>query len=231
MKLALDSDFRDYYDHWFDYFSVGGKPEQTLRRQSRQGLPKRDQFTLLEECGFTVPLHGHVFEVAPNVTTPWLVVYDDEMAHCGEGKALWHRTKASLEVPNQYCSVFIPSTEDPVVHAVSMRLLAIGDRLWWLKYESNGWMSNHADNVDVTVIGETLSREQYALEESFEFGHLGEYPLFAIDFVKAKDGRLMAIDFNSAPGLKGTGMENLMPSKGVVEAIKSYLTAHHPSAS
>lgn len=223
MELALDSDFRDYYDHWFDLVGVEATGA-VLKRQTRQGLSKREQFTLFEKIGFRVPLHGCVSDVAPKAIPSWLVVYYDEMAHCGEGKRLWRRPDFALEyVPNLYCSVFVPSTDEPASHAISKRLLAVGNRMWWLRYESNNWMSNHAENVEVAVVGEALPRQQYAAEAGLDFSHLSEYPLFAIDFVEAKDGQMMAIDFNSAPGLKGTGMEDVLPSKEVVDSIRAYL--------
>lgn len=193
---------------------------------TQQGYAKRDQFTLLEECGFITPLHGLVMDVWKVVRNPWLVVYDDELKHCGEGKTLWPRTKAALEIPSKYCSIFIPTTDDPLVHSVSRRLLAVGERMWWLRYESDDWMSNHAENVDVSVVGETLPRDRYELEGDHDFTYLKDYPLFAIDFVETPDGRLMAIDFNSAPGLKSTGMEDILPAKEVVDLIKSFMSAN-----
>lgn len=221
MKVGVNSDFRDYYDHWFD-----PSPWNCIvQRQTKQGLNKRDQFALLEQIGFAVPLHGIAKDIVGKSNNDRLVVYEDESLHCGEGKLLCSTQAASTLHDDKYASIFIPTTEHPEDHAVSRRLLGIGDRLFWLRYESFGsWQSNHAHNVRVVVQSETLSRDAYAAEGELNFSLLKPYPLFAIDFVESLQHQtLMAIDFNSAPGLKGTGMEDVISAQDVVRAIRSFL--------
>jgi hypothetical protein len=225
MKIGLESDFRDFYDHWFDKAPV----DYLLRRNTRpnDGISKRDQFELLENAGFSVPIHGWVHDIWSRTSKDYLVVYDDEFAHCGEGKTLWHRTKAAMEATGKYCSIFIPTTNDPVTQSESIRLLAIGDRLFWLTYKSDGWMSNHAENIEVKVNSETLGRRSFAIEGEHDFDFLNRYPLFAIDFVKPLSSNLiMAIDFNTSPGLKGTGIEDVLPAKEVHKLIADFVVIH-----
>lgn len=222
MKIGLDSDFRDFYDHWFDL----PPHNYVLKRIARpkKGISKRNQFELLEQAGFTTPLHGLVRDVWAKTRNDYLVVYDDEFAHCGKGKILAHRTKAAMQASDKYCSVFIPTTPEPTLEAESSRLLAIGNRLFWLKYRSNDWMSNHAEIVDISVTGETLNRDAFSVEGGHDFDFLNRYPLFAIDFVQSlHSGRLLAVDFNSAPGLKGTGMEDFVSPAKVVELISEFV--------
>ena len=45
-------------------------------------------------------------------------------------------------------------------------------------------------------------------------------PLFAIDFVVGQE--LYAIDFNVAPGIRGSGVEKLLTAKEVVESIEAF---------
>lgn len=85
-------------------------------------------------------------------------------------------------------------------------------------------MSNHASEVSVSVMGETLNRQNYALEGEHDFDFLDRYPLFAIDFVESLSHKqLMAIDFNTAPGMKGTGMEDIISTEQVVKLIREFV--------
>lgn len=225
MKIGLESDFRDFYDHWFDKEPV----DYVLRRNTKpdDGISKRNQFELLEHAGFSVPVHGYVQDIWSRTSKDYLVVYDDEFAHCGEGKTLWRKTKAAMEAPRKYCSVFIETTNDPLVRSESKRLLAIGDCMFWLTYKSNGWMSNHAEDIEVSVNGETLRRQSYEREGEHDFDFLNRYPLFAIDFVKSLSSNLlMAIDFNTSPGLKGTGIEDVLSAKEVHKLITDFVIIH-----
>lgn len=219
IRIELRSDFRDFYDHWFD----APPCDIFLDRMMTGGLSKREQFQLLERIGFTTPLNGIVEEVWDK-SANHLVVYTNEQSHCGEGKELYHKSQAVAFVPKLYCSIFIPTTEDPQERAVSRRLLAIGDRMWWLRYESEGrWQSNNAPTTSISVVSETLNRRNYALEGEHDFAPLAAYPLFAVDFVESLvNGQLLAIDFNSAPGLKNTGIEEYVSAVEVVGLLAEF---------
>lgn len=97
--------------------------------------------------------------------------------------------------------------------------------MWWLSYESKGsWQSNHAEEVEVKVLSETLNRDAYAREGEHDFSLLESYPIFAIDFVYSLARRqLMAIDFNSAPGLKHTGMDQILGAKACFDLIHEFV--------
>lgn len=229
MKIGLWSDFSDYYDHWFDYYGnpsqLAKKVNYVLSRQSSDGMPKREQFALLDRAGFAVPAHGTIEQLYEYTEQEYFVGYDDELAHRGEGKFFAQRDYAKEHFPHAYGSIFIPTTDEPNEHAISRRLLAVGDRLWWLKYEAHGsWQSNHAPEVEVSVVSETLPRKSYALEGEHDFSELRRYPMFAIDFVESLETKqLLAIDFNSAPGLKGTGMDSILNGREVVKLLAEYV--------
>lgn len=217
--MRLESDFRDYYDHWFD--STG---DRVFQRMSRTDMSKRQQFELLSRVGFAVPRYGVVRDPVMRLAGEWLVVYKDEFAHCGEGKILCQNSLARFEYPNLLASKFIPTTEDYLLQSASRRILVVGDRVFWLKYVSDGWMSNHAKNVEVHVINELPSRENFAKRHKLDFLTLKNYPLFAIDLVSHFETKeVFAIDFNSAPGLKWTGIEEHMTAKECFEAIARYV--------
>ncbi len=225
MKIQLTSDFSDFYDHWF--CGAYEKPNRTFDRASRTTMSKRQQFQLLQEMGFNVPSHGTVTEVverlagtqqeqSPPLT---LVGYTDEFAHAGEGKIIRAYYYLISEQPHLYCSEFIPTSEDTTI-SISYRLLQVGDRAWWLKYEGRGsWMSNHAPDVTVEVL-----HEAHGFWDTGEEIRPKQYPLFAIDFVvPVGSEKKLAIDFNTAPGLKQTGMEEILSAKECYELIAEWM--------
>lgn len=202
MKIVLRSDFHDYYDHWFDVLIRPDDPHKVFQRFTHQGLTRPEQFAYLASQGLCVPLHGsprHLLSICPTI-----VVYDDVEAHRGLGKRL---VSSSADINNaSFASEYLPSA------VTSHRLLAIGDKRYHLVYKSNDdtWRSNVGD-VDITLEDSLLPdlREQNC-------------PLYAIDFVLAKQG-MIAIDFNTAPGIRGTGLEDILTSKEVATAIRMWI--------
>lgn len=56
MKIALASDFRDYYDHRFE---LRHRPHDYLfERYAKGGMSKREQFALLDSILATAPKRG-----------------------------------------------------------------------------------------------------------------------------------------------------------------------------
>lgn len=225
MKIGLDSDFYDYYDHWFDR----GEVDFSLNRQSRNDMGKQRQFELCKEIGFQVPRHGLAQTLYMRNSSDWLVVYEDPFAHCGEGKFLIQSSKAFVSYPDHYASEFIPTTANPLTHAVSYRLLLIGYTAFQLKYESDAWMSNHAKNVSIELTGLICSREHIGescfqeIGSDIDFSIINKYSLIAFDYVTDfSTGKSYVVDLNTAPGLKGTGIDDLVKPQEVFSMIKSY---------
>jgi len=204
-KIAIDSDFIDFYDY---AFCSRYNADIIWERRSRTAMSKRKQFAFLEQQGLETPNHGTVAEVFEKSKADYqleddhfakmselaaVVVYLDEYAHCGEGKLKVPLKLALERHPNKYYSEFIQTT--PSCNAVSYRYLQVGKKSYWLRYTGyNSWMSNHAEKVDV----------EYLCPNNGKFIPTVDYPVFAIDFIM---GRVFyAIDFNTAPGLKDTGI-------------------------
>lgn len=205
-RIAIDSDFLDFYDHAF-YSRYNA--DITWERRSRTGMSKRKQFLFLENQGLETPIHGTVVEVYRELRKGHLlagdlfdklargllqvVVYLDEYAHRGLGKLQVPLELALDRYPHRYCSEFIQTT--PSCDSVSYRYLQVGKKSFWLRYTGHdSWMSNCVEEVDVEYLCTN--------EDKFKFSI--DHPVFAIDFVPGRV--LYAIDFNTAPGLKGTGI-------------------------
>lgn len=202
--VRLASDFVDYYDH---HFGLDG-PILFSRSGAGPGPTKPEQFDLLAAAGYNTPPHGLVRDVAG---TYWgderrhvldLVVYDDPTAHCGDGKRI---SRAGDEPPEKYCSAYL-GDRGP---GVSWRYLQVGRHHFWLEYTSEAdWRSNVGDGA-VTIIGVGLDAGYHPFFK---------LPLFAVDFVIGND--LYAVDFNTAPGIRGSGVEKILPPKAAAQAIK-----------
>jgi len=213
-KVAISSDFIDFYDHAFFPRSFA---DVVWDRRSRTEMSKREQFALLEKLGFKTPEHGTVVRVYHNLKekfpgfseelfdlyteTVKVVVYLDEFVHQGEGKVLSTLGDALKNHPHVYCSKFVQSQPSypGIEYATSYRHLQIGRRSFCLRYGGFGsWMSNHAKEVEVEFLFE-------GYEGRGPLSSHVPYPVFAIDMVQSGPW-LYAIDFNTAPGLSGTGI-------------------------
>ena len=236
MQIKLKSDFREYYDHHFA--GSQDKTDLIFDRRSDSGPSKREQLFLLEQLECHPPLHGFVKDIVPKLLqlkpktlyhNKFIVIYTDEHKHRGEGKiCVSINAKQVLEnFQDNYCSLFIPSTDNPLEKSISRRLLCIGNRCFWLTYQSpTNWMSN-AHDTTITYNCETLNRKNYCNEcyaAELIYDLLKPYPMFAIDFVESLvHKKLMAIDFNISPGLKYTGIEDILSAKHVYQLIHDHI--------
>jgi len=213
-RVAIVSDFIDYYDH---AFYPRYEAEVVWDRRSRNDMSKAEQFALLERLGFEVPEHGTVVDLyklfrekLPEFTDELfglyteainVVVYLDPFAHKGEGKILTTLGDALRDHPYLYCSRFVESAPQfpAMEYATSYRHVQIGRKSLCLRYTGFGsWMSNHAEEVEVELLFE-------GYEGRGPLSSHVPYPVFAIDMVQSGPW-LYAIDFNTAPGLSGTGI-------------------------
>ncbi|WPA89611.1 hypothetical protein MTATph1_CDS0124 [Moorella phage MTATph1] len=156
--------------------------------------------------GFDVPVFGTVKELSQRPGLVNVVVYTDEMAHCGEGKLMMPLARAIKQYPDNLATEYIPVSHN-VNRGVSWRYLQIGSKYVWLKYESDDWRSNFG-NVKISILG--IIGDGYHPKIRL--------PLFAIDFIPAN--HVYAIDFNTAPQIRGTGIENILPAREAAEVIK-----------
>jgi hypothetical protein len=209
-KVKIVSDFFDYYDHHFD----GSSSEITFSRMSRSGMARREMLEYLKSIGLKVPVFGRPDEVLarlqrnselPLDRSACVVVHLDENAHCGEGKIRIPLHNAIEQYPDSLAVEYIPT---PDGQACTWRYLQIGDKGFWLRYSSqNDWRSNCGD-VTVLLLHQEKDGHHPWIKD----------PLFAVDFIKGDS--FYAIDFNVAPCIRGTGVENVLPAKDAAEAIK-----------
>lgn len=205
MKVKLRSDFTDYYDHWFDLEGV------EYRRVGTDGPSRSEMFEILRGLGLMTPTHGRLGE--QDLGHREVVVYLDERLHCGEGKTRLLYNDAVVRHPGKLFSLFIPPG------GVSIRHLHIGRRCFELQYRSvEDWRSNVGDG-DCCVRGEiAVPTYRSKVAEA----------LFAIDFVPLlPTEQLFAVDFNIAPGMRGSGMERVLSAWEAAELIKDYLEDSH----
>lgn len=208
--LMLVSDFRDYYDHAFE------RRGPKFHRLSKGGMPRREMFSYLQATGWKTPRCGIVSQLIPALQSetggqqPEFVVYTDELAHAGDGKVKIRANDALRLYPDRFCSEFLATC--PSGAGTSIRYLQVGDRKWWLRYWSEtDWRSNVGEG-GIEVI------------EEQDRGYHPEIkiPMFAVDLVPV-GSRLLAIDFNTAPGL-GPLRDILAPSEVIAllgDAIES----------
>jgi len=239
MILKLYSDFIDYYDHHFD---IDG---ERFDRFSTDGMNRIEMFKFLELHGYEVPKHGTVKEISEWYPNRWIgydenaskysdsdevpkfdtwkftevVIYTDLKAHRGEGKIKMRLDEAMEKYPNNFASLYIFNW------ATSYRHLQIGEKSFWLRYCNRGdWRSN-CGSVNIKIISQSTGYHKSI-----------KYPLFAIDFIGSLDPDFYikyranikyelsysAIDFNISPGIKGTGIEDILKPNEIVELIKKY---------
>ena len=204
-NIRLRSDFIDYYDGAFA--NAYGTVFQRFAKTTRT---RREDFQILAGMGLNVVRHGRVCDMADplwtNTLAPrFLVVYDDETSHCGEGKRLVERFAARHREPNAFCSEYINAGSK------SFRYLQVGRKAFRLTYQTNWrneWRSNFGEpGIEVFDV------------EANRRGRTD--PIFAVDFVvdELNGGPSWAIDFNDAPGL--SPIQHIMSPEEVVAEIEA----------
>lgn len=202
--IKLISDFRDYYDHHF--CSSFHTDVIEYRRMSREGLKRSDMFEFFKSLGLKTPRYGLVKEL-PEVEA--FVIYIDEQAHSGDGKVLVHNRFANIKYYNYFASEFVFGT-----CSISYRYLCIGKKSFWLKYTSNDLWRSNCGYVEISL----LSEEEIPKNINI---NITEYPLYAIDFIY-NNKEILAIDFNIAPEIKGTGVDKFLNAKDIYKEIEEH---------
>jgi len=236
MKIRLDTDYRDYYDHAF--CGSWETPDAVFERQSTGGLARPEMLAALACAGLKVPRHGRVRDLVAEMKADWadepsetqdqvsclfeVVVHVDERAHAGEGKIKLSWAEAEAQYPEAFAVEFLPTVAGP--GSVSLRHLWVGQRQFWLRYSStDDWRSNCGEGT-VELLCEEAPR---ALEEVAPL--FRSSPLVAVDFLQIGD-QIYAIDLNVAPGLAGTGLERRMTPTEVYTQILGWFLRAGPVA-
>jgi hypothetical protein len=234
-KLRLISDYYDFYDHCFaSRHNLTARPFERIAAPGPKGLSKCDAFHLMEGAGLKCPRHGVVTEfTAFGEPRPrQLVVYTNPYSHRGDDKLLVNFLGALARYPLYDCSVYI---EPPAGYAAtSYRWLVLGAESFWLRYHSTDageWRSNCGSEVEITLTSDRARLKDLnflANNPNRQSAKLADYPLFAIDFVPDYE-RLWAVDFNPAPQLLHTGLEDVLGPGDVYALIEAYAWARPAS--
>lgn len=220
MNIFLETDFRDYYDHVFDL--VG---DHVITRNQKDTVTRTKWFNMMGSFGVNVIPYGEPKDIKEFLLdgvedkatirrildTQKLVVYTDEYAHKGEGKELLTLRQASNKYPEHLASRYIDT-------ATTTRYLKIGCRHFYLNYTSlDDWRSNCG-----TVICEFVSEEEELTPEDIYVNPIQRTVMYAIDFVEF-NGKMFAIDFNSAPSWRGTEVEKILSPRDVRDTIEKFI--------
>lgn len=203
--LKLRSNFLDYYDHQFD---LSG---EEFRRMSNEGMNRIEMLDFMKSKRLIVPPYGVVRQLKHHAyITPeaFVVVHLDINSHRGENKLLMRYREALEQYPDAFMVMYASSFT-----GVSWRYLKVGSRSFILRYEGDDWRSNW-NTKNIIVESDDASWIKIDITA----------PLFAIDFVKNErlDGEnvMVAIDFNIAPQIKGSGIEDILSATEVVKLIR-----------
>lgn len=212
-QLTLVTDYFDFYDHAFSRVLSAKRWADAVRalgaapgwwRWAEGTRHRHEDHDELEHVGLKVPRRGLVGRLSGRV-----VVYLDPTSHRGEGKA---RDQAERWAERDH-GLYAIQWVGPPEGGESWRLLLVGSKLFLLRYHSaTDWRSNHGE---VQITQHALSPAAMKLGESVR---RLPYPLVAVDFV-SDGGELWAVDLNTAPGLRGTPVQELMRPDAVAREI------------
>ena len=198
MKVKLVSDFRDFYDIWFDRDA-----KFVFERITTSGLSRGAMLNFLKNSKVRTVRFGTCEEMYMTGCKD-VVVYTDTHSHRGENKVLMSASNANMSMPNYLCSEYIGFEK-----GVSIRHLQLGEYWFKLQYKSkDDWRSNCGTDVDIEM-----------LNTGFGYHETIKAPIFAIDFVKSEQG-LLAVDYNIAPGCGWTGVNEIVSAKEIADSIK-----------
>lgn len=209
--MQLKSDFTDYYDECFDGKGL------TFARFKKSRFSRKDCFDILENCGFTVPMHGVVADLVlllfeeKQTENLKVVVYTNNYRHDKNSLVIIDGKEAYSRYGSYYGAEFLICDEP---QATTYTYLKIGKKDFGLTLISNNEESYYSNQdgshrVQISCCG-----------EGSEYHPKIKHPVFSIDYIRSK-GRLYAIDFTVAPCLRDLQIEVLMQAKEVYEEICS----------
>jgi hypothetical protein len=212
-KIVLDTDYHDYYDHWFLTPSAQNpeKPYPVFSRKVSSGLHRIDQFLMLKKLYYKVIPYFIRVDHTNLYFKDLVVVYTDPMRHSGGDKVLVTLEEELDKYNNLPCTRFIKTAEEG---SVSKRELYIGNYLVKLTYTNKGdWRTNMvAENHEVDI---QLDSIEYRPRTK-------GLALYAVDFVRDYNNTY-AIDYNTAPGLKGQEIDKILQPDWVAAKIGEFL--------
>ena len=208
MKLKLVSDFRDYYDHWFD------REGQEFRRITTEGPTRYQMFDLLRKAGFSTPplfKLGKDLDKCIHFTKDLnVVVYLKPIGHRGEDKIFLSLDEAIEAHPGKWASLFVGE------RARSFRWLYIGFYEIILEYKSDDFYRSNVGDVSIEILNVHKVKARIGFTKSLP-------PLCAVDGTN-DEGLYKAFDLNIAPGIEGSGVENVISAEDLANSLKEYIS-------
>jgi hypothetical protein len=202
--IRLRSDYLDFYDHHFAGGLDGDRPVWPRYAAARERDRALDHL-LLRCAGLETP-EGQPLGGWPGETI--VVAYTDPHAHRGDGKRMGtvDELLAGGVSATTYSVMWVGGRYS---RGRSLRLLSCGRSHYWLDYRQRDpgeWRSNVGD-VEI-VFGMPGRIEERAYQAAARLQRALKEPLTAVDFVDAGEGRWVAVDLNTAPGIRGTPVED-----------------------
>jgi len=207
VKLKLNSDFEDYYDSAF-----AQEGNLTFPRLTSNEIPRKELYKLIGKHKLIPPVFGKVKKFIKKI--PWeqaVIVFSNADLHSGGEKTVMSFKEAYKEHPDKYMSIYSVTERGE-----SFRYLQIGKEAFFLRYKSDVWDSTKNPKIEVERVeeGDEIKMKPF------------DYPMYAVDFVRFEDrfGKewMLAVDFNTAPILKGTGIEELIAPFEIVALLQEW---------
>jgi hypothetical protein len=216
--IQLYSNFQDCYDP----VPTPGADYIWTRLSYDTIFQRDDQLGLLDRIGVPTVKWGVLSsdtfaEVLKLNQQHRLVVYYDPSAHGGLGKGLVDKGGLSALKPGLdrggilIYSVFIETTNSPLLHSQSYRYLRVGDKDPILvRYQNDSdWRAHQASYRNVKIIERNdIEPEILTMIELLKDPILMRFPLVAVDFLLDSSGGLHAIEIDTAPVIRGLSLDD-----------------------
>jgi hypothetical protein len=222
-KLAISSGgYVDYYDH---HFCSRINTNEHWKRNNRMFPARAECFSSMQSAGVITAEYDTVKGmcdrlVGEELDERKLVVYTDELSHQGFGKELMTARDALKSNPHLLCSAYYAPSSGV---AISLRELAVGNRMFLMKFTSdNDWRSN-VNTTDAQTLLEITECPNHGWAVSKIPALMRKYrsPIFAIDYVYDNVACInRACDMNLAPGMRGCGLEEMLPAREAAACIE-----------
>ena len=227
-KIVLNSNFTDYYDYQFETKTSSERLHllsdenyffHYFNRNSTNDISRTEQFEILNSVGFETLEFKKIKDWTNKKDRDLIVVHLDEYSHRGDNKKLMTYLAALQNYPEYKATEFVRTISGNLTGSKSYRLLSIGGEIYaHLKYISDFWKSNMNPKIEILDINNTPSKFLWNCQQLDK-----KYPLWAIDFIcKPNSFCMYAIDLNTSPGLKDTGLEDRINPKEIYNAIYNW---------
>lgn len=198
--MRLISDFEDYYDKAVTEYL--GDTSLEFNRLTGSNLDKVQQLRLLKSIGYETI---HIEPLRGMVGIDKVLVYNNINLHYGAGKSIMNYTDATLMYGNNLATECFDTD-------MTYKLLQIGYDCYSLEVENIGLKENRLKSL--IFVGRGLP----GLKDK-------KYPMYSIDFVRSKSGRMLACDLDLCVRLDHIdGIKEKLPPEHVAERLYRYLT-------